>query len=195
LQKQEKNLTPAQRLFVELWTGFVPVFKDLLLIKEEFYAIYDAREKQEVYTRYMAWEASIPAALYEAFLPLLLTIEEWGQEIFAFWEMPVPLTNTFTKRTNLSVREATRVTYGLTFRVAGQTALLTSQHREAQGNTATISTARRASFLTILRADFNREPHHPGFAFQLDSSKNRFWEKGRVRRGIFRGSRASGDDL
>jgi transposase len=117
LQKREKDLTPAQRLLVESWAGFVPVLKDLLRIKEEFYAIYDVREKQEAYARYMAWEASIPATLYEAFLPLLLTIEEWGQEIFAFWEMPVSLTNAFTERTNLSVREATRITYGLSFRV------------------------------------------------------------------------------
>lgn len=116
LQKREKDLTPQQRLIVESWTGFVPVLKDLLRLKEAFYAIYDACEKQEAYERYMAWEASIPPALYEAFLPLLLTIEEWGQEIFAFWELPVALTNAFTERTNLSIREATRITFGLGYR-------------------------------------------------------------------------------
>ncbi len=116
LQKREKDLTPQQRLIVESWTGFVPVLSDLLRVKEAFYAIYDASEKQEAYERYMAWEASIPPVLYEAFLPLLLTIEEWGQEIFAFWELPVTLTNAFTERTNLSIREATRITFGLGYR-------------------------------------------------------------------------------
>ena len=116
LQKREKDLTPQQRLIVESWTGFVPVLSDLLRVKEAFYAICDASEKQEAYERYMAWEASIPPVLYEAFLPLLLTIEEWGQEIFAFWELPVTLTNAFTERTNLSIREATRITFGLGYR-------------------------------------------------------------------------------
>ena len=116
LQKREKDLTPQPRLIVESWTGFVPVLSDLLRVKEAFYAIYDASEKQEAYERYMAWEASIPPVLYEAFLPLLLTIEEWGQEIFAFWELPVTLTNAFTERTNLSIREATRITFGLGYR-------------------------------------------------------------------------------
>lgn len=116
LQKREKDLTPQQRLIMESWTGFVPVLLDLLRVKEAFYAIYDAREKHEAYERYMAWEASIPPALYEAFLPLLLTIEEWGQEVFAFWDLPVALTNAFTERTNLAIREATRITFGLGYR-------------------------------------------------------------------------------
>jgi transposase len=76
LQKRERNLSPAQRLIVESWTGFVPILKDLLRLKEAFYAIYDAQGNQEAYERYVDWEASIPPTLYEAFLPLLLTIEE-----------------------------------------------------------------------------------------------------------------------
>jgi transposase len=116
LQKRARDLTPQQRLIVESWTGFVPVLKELLRLKEAFYGIYDAKEKQEAYKRYMTWEASIPPALYEAFLPLLLTIEEWGAETFAFWELPTALTNAFTERVNLSIRQATRAAFGLNYR-------------------------------------------------------------------------------
>jgi transposase len=43
-----------------------------------------------------------------------LTIEEWGQEIFAHFTHPI--TNAFTERMNLSIREATRITFGLNYR-------------------------------------------------------------------------------
>ena len=142
LQKREKDLTPQQRLIVESWTGFLPILKELLRLKEAFYAIYDGRSKQEAYQQYIAWEASIPRTLYEAFLPFLLTIEEWGEETFAFFEMPVPLTNAYTERSNLSIREATRIAFGLGGSFApGQAAVLSIEYNcSAVGITACSTT-------------------------------------------------------
>jgi hypothetical protein len=44
-------------------------------------------------------------------------VETWKSEIFNFFETETPLTNAYTERANLSIREATRITYGLSFRV------------------------------------------------------------------------------
>lgn len=114
LQKRAKDLTPAQRLIVESWTGFVPVLGELLRLKEAFYEIYDAATEQEALERYWVWQASIPSVLSDAFLPLHLTMEEWGQEVFAFWTHSI--TNAFTERMNLSIRDLTRLTFGLNYR-------------------------------------------------------------------------------
>ncbi len=116
LQKREKDLTPAQRLIVESWMGFVPVLKELLQLKEAFYGIYDARSEQDAYDRYVAWQASIPPTLSEAFLPLQLTMEEWGQEVFAYFSTATPLTNGFTEAQNRLIRDASRTGFGLGFR-------------------------------------------------------------------------------
>jgi transposase len=114
LQKRARDLTEAQRLIVESWTGFVPVLRDLLTLKEGFYEIYEAKTEQEAYERYWRWQENIPPALYDAFLPLQLTMEDWGQEAFAFFSHPI--TNAFTERMNLSIREAARITFGLNYR-------------------------------------------------------------------------------
>jgi len=42
-------------------------------------------------------------------------MEEWGDEIFGFFRVDVPLTNAFTERSNLAIREATRITFGVSY--------------------------------------------------------------------------------
>jgi hypothetical protein len=62
----------------------------------------------------LRWQGHVPKTLYDATISLQLTMEEWGQEIFAFFRCP--LTNAFTERTNLSIRESARLAYGLSYR-------------------------------------------------------------------------------
>jgi transposase len=45
-----------------------------------------------------------------------LTIEEWGQEIFAYFSIEVPLTNGFTEAQNRLIRDASRTGFGIGFR-------------------------------------------------------------------------------
>jgi len=114
LLKREHDLTASQRLILESWTGLFPILHDLHRVKEEFFEIYDATDEQEGWDRYIAWQGHLPKSLYDAFLALQLTVEEWGQEIFAHFSHPI--TNAFTERMNLSIREATRITFGLNYR-------------------------------------------------------------------------------
>lgn len=115
LLKRERDLTAHQRMILESWTGFVPILFDLHRLKEEFFSIYDACCEQDAYERYFAWQQHIPPALYEAFLSLQLTVEEWGDEVFAFFRLDDPLTNAFTERANLAIREATRIPFGVSY--------------------------------------------------------------------------------
>ncbi|WP_157508316.1 transposase [Ktedonobacter racemifer] len=70
----------------------------------------------ECQERYRTWQQQIPPTLVEAFHPLQQTVAAWGKEIFAFFETEEPLTNAYTERANLSIREATRICYGLDYR-------------------------------------------------------------------------------
>jgi len=115
LLKRERDLTAQQRMILESWTGFVPMLSGLYQLKEEFFRIYDASCEQDAYERYLTWEQHIPPSLAEAFLSLRLTMEEWGEEIFGFFRPDVPLTNAFTERANLAIREATRITFGISY--------------------------------------------------------------------------------
>lgn len=117
LLKREKDLTEQQRFILESWTGFLPILRSLFSAKEEFFRIYDAGSEQDAYERYLTWQQHIPAELTEAFQSLQQTVEAWKTEIFNFFETETPLTNAYTERANLSIREATRITYGLSFRV------------------------------------------------------------------------------
>lgn len=114
LLKREKDLTDQQHLILESWTGAYPLLHNLHSVKEEFYSIYDATDEQEAWDRYSTWQGHVPKALYDAFLGLQLTVEEWGEEIFAYWTHPI--TNAFTERTNLAPRESARLAYGLSYR-------------------------------------------------------------------------------
>lgn len=102
-------------MILESWTGFVPILHDLYRLKEEFFHIYDASCEQDAYERYLAWEQHIPPSLSDAFLSLRLTVEDWGDELFGFFRVDEPLTNAFTERANLAIRESTRITFGLSY--------------------------------------------------------------------------------
>jgi len=116
LLKRAKDLTDQQRFILESWTGFIPLLHDLFQVKEQFFHIYDAGSEQDAYERYQTWQQQIPPTLAEAFQPLQQTIAAWEKEIFAFFETEEPLTNAYTERANLSIREATRISYGLDYR-------------------------------------------------------------------------------
>lgn len=115
LLKRACDLTTHQRVILESWTGFVPILSDLYSLKEEFFSIYDAGSEQDAYERYLDWEQHIPPELSSAFLSLRLTVEDWGDEIFGFFRVDDPLTNAFTERANLTIRESTRITFGLSY--------------------------------------------------------------------------------
>lgn len=117
LLKREKDLTEQQRLIVESWTGIAPRLHDAYVLKEAFFAIWDATSEQDALDRYVLWQAHIPSPLQESFLSLQLTMETWGQEIFAYFALPQALTNAYTESNNRAIRDAHRLGRGYSFRV------------------------------------------------------------------------------
>jgi hypothetical protein len=54
--------------------------------KERSFASYDQPTCEQALASYFAWMASIPAELHPTFTPLMLTVEEWGDAIFAHFQ-------------------------------------------------------------------------------------------------------------
>lgn len=86
LLKRPCDLSERDRLILEGWLGTFPRLKAVYERKEEFYAIYDARTEEEAVQCYFAWHDRIVASgVYDDFLEFLLTIEAWGEHIFAYF--------------------------------------------------------------------------------------------------------------
>jgi transposase len=77
-------LKPEELFVLESWIKNIPLLGMGYELKERFFAIYDQPTREEAY---FAWMESIPTELYVTYTPLMLTIEEWGDEIFAHFDI------------------------------------------------------------------------------------------------------------
>ena len=115
LLRRRSELQPKDVLILEAWTKNFPTLGKAYEMKEAFYEIWDAHDKDEAYERYFAWQNRITPEVSDAFTPLALTIEEWGDEIFAYFDHRV--TNAYTESLNGLTRVANRLGRGYSFDV------------------------------------------------------------------------------
>lgn len=77
-------------------------------LKEDFFNIYDNNpsSKEAAQQAFADWEASIPEEdLYEKFRDLAKTVHNFYDQIFAYWDCPIAISNGFTECTNRLIRE------------------------------------------------------------------------------------------
>lgn len=86
LLRRFHDLSERDRLILETWLGAFPRLRAVYKRKEEFYTIYDAQTEDEAVARYMAWfERVVSSGVFDAFLDFTLTIEAWGEHVFAYF--------------------------------------------------------------------------------------------------------------
>jgi transposase len=117
LLRRKSDLREQERLILEAWLGSMPVLEKAYARKEEFYRIYEASCQQEAWERYFSWFSKITPELFDAFLPLLTAVENWGDEIFNYWALDKPVTNAFTEAKNGALKVCNRVGRGYSFPV------------------------------------------------------------------------------
>lgn len=115
LLRRGERLKPNQRLILEAWGS---AFPDLYLawqLKEAYYAIYDATTKEEARERMRAWPATVPPRLRTAaaFKDAVNALENWEEEILAYWDHPA--TNAYTESLNNQIRSVERQGRGYSF--------------------------------------------------------------------------------
>lgn len=115
LLRRRSELQPKDQLILEAWTKNFPVLGKAYEMKESFYEIWDAQSKDEAFDRLFAWQDQITPELSDAFTPVALTMEEWGDEIFAYFDHRV--TNAYTESLNGLTRVANRLGRGYSFEV------------------------------------------------------------------------------
>jgi transposase len=115
LLRRRSDLQEKDVLILETWTKNFPVLGQAYELKESFYGIWDAATKDEAYKRYITWQEGITSDVSDAFTPIALTIEEWGDEIFAYFDHRV--TNAYTESLNGLARVANRLGRGYSFDV------------------------------------------------------------------------------
>ncbi len=109
LLRRPDTLSEKDRLILESWLGSLPRLREAYERKEEFYAIYEASSQEEALDKYFTWQAKITPDLFDAFLPLMTAIENWGDEIFNYWSFNEPITNAFTEAKNGLLKVCNRV--------------------------------------------------------------------------------------
>lgn len=127
LLKRKQDLTAKDQLILETWTENFPTLRKAYAMKEAFFDIWEATTEEEAHHRYFAWQESISSEIADAFLPIALTIENWGDEIFGYFGSNGKITNAFTEAKNGALKVANRIGRGYSFSVIRAKVLFAEQ--------------------------------------------------------------------
>lgn len=113
LLKRPKDLDDKDQLVLDAWLGSFPQLKAAYDLKEGFYKVWEASDRQNAEQQYEAWRRSIPDELAPTFKDLTTAMKNWRGEIFAYFDHPV--TNAYTEAMNGLIRVTNRMGRGYTF--------------------------------------------------------------------------------
>ena len=111
LLRRKHDLKPEELFVLESWIKNIPLLGMGYELKERFFSIYDQPTREAALAAYFAWMEAIPAELYPTYTPLMLTIEEWGDEIFAHFDQD-RITGAFVEGANGLARVLSRMGRG-----------------------------------------------------------------------------------
>ena len=129
LLRRAGDLDESERLLVEAWLKNFPRLETAYHLKEAFYHIYEAQTEEAALQRYFAWFAGITPDIYEAFLPLTLAIEHYGDAIFNYFTHRY--TAGYTESLNGLMKLTQRMGRGYSFEAIRAKVLLTNGLRKA----------------------------------------------------------------
>jgi transposase len=113
LLKRAKDLKMDEFLILQTWTKNIPDLGKAYILKENFFMIWDCKSKDEAVLSYRNWKEEIPFHLKIHFQPLLTAMENWQDQIFAYFDHPI--TNAFTESLNGLIRVVNRLGRGYSF--------------------------------------------------------------------------------
>jgi transposase len=122
LQTSRHNLSPMRQMLVEGMLANNPRIDAAWNAKEVFYDIWEVRPREDAERLFDRWAASIPDSIEADFRPIAKMVENWRQEIFAYFDYPV--TNAYTEAVNGLVKIANRAGRGYSFETIRAKALL-----------------------------------------------------------------------
>lgn len=121
-----RNLSPMRRMVLEGVLANNPLIADAWSVKERFYAIWATKSRAKAEALYDAWRVSIPPSVEAEFRPVALMVQNWREEIFAYFDYPI--TNAYTEALNGLIKIANRAGRGYSFETIRAKALLSEPY-------------------------------------------------------------------
>lgn len=118
LRMRYKNLDEKGRFNLQMWLDNEPEVAAVYRLKEAFYDIYDAPNKEDAGKMLDEWRASVPAQYRKTkkdFKPLMTSTKNWREEMLAFFDHPI--TNGYTEALNGVAKVINRAGRGYSFDV------------------------------------------------------------------------------
>lgn len=114
LLRRNRELTMPELIAFESWTRNYPEIGEAYRLKESFYEIWEKSETRDQAERAInVWEQDISPEVLDHFKPLLISISNWREEIFAYFDHPI--TNAYTESLNNLIRFINRAGRGYSF--------------------------------------------------------------------------------
>ena len=115
--KRPKNLTPAEQEALAVVRQSIPEIAEAYDFKELFYRIYDEPKIESAQHAFEAWENSLPDQGLNDFRKLAKTVHNHYEDIFAYWNSPVRITNAYTECLNGLTKMANRMGRGYSYEI------------------------------------------------------------------------------
>ena|GEM_PF-28232 len=119
--KRSHELTAQERFLLDNWSSLHPTLGQAYRLKEGFFGIYDAPNKEAAELRYRAWESTIPHVARSAYAPVLTAWNDWHAELLSYFDHPI--TNAYTESLNNLIRVMNRLGRGYSFEALRATIL------------------------------------------------------------------------
>lgn len=113
LLRRNSDLDESDKMVLDLWTSNFPLLGDAYRLKEDFFNIWNANSRGLAVKWYASWKESIPEKLQPFFKDLTTAMENWEDEIFAYFDYPI--TNAYTESLNGIIKLTQRVGRGYSF--------------------------------------------------------------------------------
>lgn len=109
------ELTDSDREDLALVCARFPNLAAAYELKEAFYQIYEAQDKNEAIKVFEEWCGLLPIGEFHAYHEVAETVKRNFDDIFAYWDAPFILTNGFTKASNGITKMLNRMGRGYNF--------------------------------------------------------------------------------
>ena len=115
--KRPSSLSPSEQEALERVRVGIPLLAEAYDFKEAFYGIYDEPDKASAMHAFEAWENSLPEGRFPKFHALARTVHNNYEDIFAYWDAPIRLTNAYTEGLNGLIKVANRMGRGYSYEI------------------------------------------------------------------------------
>ncbi|EKD97728.1 MAG: hypothetical protein ACD_23C00754G0002 [uncultured bacterium] len=128
--KRPGNLTPAEKIALEVVRQSIPELGVAYDFKEMFFRIYDDPVKESAMRAFEAWENSLPVKELEKFHSLAKTVHNHYDDIFAYWDSPSQITNAYTECLNGLIKMSNRIGRGYSYEIIRAKTLYAKEARK-----------------------------------------------------------------